>query len=130
MRVAIAAILIVLGLTSACFAAPLTPEAAESIDRSLFGAKILSNPRAILERCQEAQAKAAEFDLDPFYDGVIAECLAFAEAFSKNMEAACKHRNRALHQLRRLGASHPSYARATELVSGLEKSRSLFTCSK
>jgi hypothetical protein len=124
----LAALAAVVGLASPGHAAPLTEEAMTFIDGRLFRAKLMSNPKAALEYCRAAEAKAAEHDRDPYFDGAIAECLATAHAHLKEKDAACLHLKRALVSLEAVPAGHPRRAEAAELISDIRRDQSWFGC--
>lgn len=116
------------GLISVTVAGPLTEEAIASIEDPLLRARVLSNPKAVLEYCGKAEAEVAKYDRDPYFDGAIAECFAYAHKHLKEKEAACRQRARALERLATVPADHPRRAEANELIGTIRKDQSWFGC--
>jgi hypothetical protein len=119
---------VVAGLASPGLAAPLTEEATQAIDSLLFRARLMSNPKAALDYCREAEATATKYDRDPYYDGAIAKCTAYAHAHLKDKDAACLQWTRAVGALEAVPADHPRRAEAAKLVGELREDRSWFGC--
>ena len=119
---------LVAGLAHRAASEPLTMEAKGVIEGRLLAASLMSNAKAALRYCREADAAASKHDRDPFYNGAIAACVAFAEVHLKNREAACKARNHALHQLQSVRPGHPRHADAVEEIAAIRKHDALFGC--
>jgi hypothetical protein len=122
------AALLVVGLASPARTEPLNKEATELIEGALFRARLMSNPKAALDYCREAEAGAAKYDRDLYYDGAIAECTAYAHAHLKEKDAACLWRARALEALEKVPDHHPRRAEAVALVGELRRDQSWFGC--
>lgn len=122
------AALLVADFSSPALAGALTEEAIAFIDGQLFRARIMSNPKAALDYCREAEARAAKHDQDPYYDGAIAKCLAYAHAHLKEKGAACQQQTRALERLQSVPADHPRHAESIELIGAMQKDQSWFGC--
>jgi hypothetical protein len=107
---------------------PLSEVSVKFIEGRMLRAKLMSNPGAALDYCREADRRAALYDRDPFYDGAIARCVAYAEVHLKNESAACEQRARALERLQSVPAGHPKHAEASELAASIRRDDGLFRC--
>jgi hypothetical protein len=129
----LAAPVVLLGVVLAAFSTPaqgepLSDVSVKFIEGRMFRAKLMSDPAAALDFCREAERRAALYDRDPFYDGAIARCVAYAEVHLKNKSAACEQRTRALERLQSVPARHPKHAKAIELVDSIRRDEGLFRC--
>lgn len=115
-------------LAGSAVAAPLTDEATTFIERTLFKAKLMSNPTTALAFCRQAEGRAAGYDREPFYDGAIARCLALSEMHMKNGQAACAHFARALEALSTVRADHPKRAEASKWLGQIREDRATLRC--
>jgi hypothetical protein len=109
-------------------AEPLSAQAGGLIEGTLFRAKLMSNPKAALQYCREAEAAAARYDPDPFYNGAVARCVAYAQKHLNNREAACKERGRALEQLQSVRSTHSKYSEAIEQIAAIRGDQTWFGC--
>jgi hypothetical protein len=90
----------------------------EDLASSLFGAGLHSNPRMVLEKCREAQAKAARFSDNDAWQGLVMECLAHAERIQGNRAAACEYLARAAEHF---GKARPKTYEAEKVEEGRRK---------
>ena len=98
MRVA-AVLLLLATLPSA--AAPAGKDDFDDFTRSLMRSRVSSNPRLVLEYCEEAQAKAARFDRNDVWQGLVMDCLGHAAPIRGNKAAACEYLARAVESFRK-----------------------------
>ena len=127
LSVSMAAFILICAIPAA-FAAALTKEAAEFIARERFVASVLSNPKTKMEHCRAAEQRAAQFDRDPFYDGLVSECLGGAELSLNNKRQGCDYLVRASAEFRAVPKTHAEYSTAREEISKLSKWRSQIGC--
>lgn len=127
-QLVLAAGLVLASAASPTLSALLGEEARKVIEDKLNLADLMSNAASALKLCREAEAKAAEFDRDPLYDGRIALCLGYAEMHLKNSRAACDHFARALERLQAVRADHPQHARTAEWMEWMRRDRAKLAC--
>lgn len=72
-------------------AAPASRKDFEDFTQSLLTSRIHSNPRLVLEHCEEARAKAARFDRNAGWQGLVMDCFGHVEAIHSRKEAACTY---------------------------------------
>ncbi len=117
-----------LSLMTQVDSAPLAEDARKVIDSKLALELVMSNARMALELCRGAEQIAAKYDRDPFYDGMIAKCLGYAEMHLKNKDTACAHFDRALMQLEEAGADHPRRSETTKWLRWIREDRAKLGC--
>lgn len=96
-------VIIVLSLLVApsVFAASPTRKDFADFQRSLFSAAIHSNPRMILQYCNEARDKAARFPAHKAWTALVMDCLGHAAYAHHDHHAACRYYDRAAAAFRK-----------------------------
>jgi hypothetical protein len=74
--------------------------------------------RLVLEKCREAQAKAARFSDNDAWQGLVMECLAHAERIQGNRAAACEYLARAAEHF---GKARPKTYETGKVEEGRRK---------